>query len=70
MGIEVEKENEDEKRVNRETGYILTPENGFKEYEEVVLHGNYGARRFFTISYNDFIDNFKLDEKNYQEIIE
>jgi len=55
-------------RVNRETGHIL--ENGFTEYKGAVLHGNYGARRFFTIKHKDFIDKFKLPEANYEGIVE
>jgi len=55
-------------RVNRETGHIL--ENGFTEYEGAVLHGNYGARRFFTINRKDFINKFNLEKSGYEGIIE
>ena len=53
-------------RVNEETNNILSSNKGFKEFEGTVLHSSYGARRFFTINYNDFIKNFKLPGTNYK----
>jgi hypothetical protein len=49
-------------RLNQETGGILCKANGFTEYNGLVLV-NYGERRFFTISYTDFIREFKLDRE-------
>jgi hypothetical protein len=56
-------------RINAETSNILSPENGFVEFEGTVLNGEYGERRFFTISKKDFIDNFRKGFNNYQVVI-
>lgn len=45
--------------LNVETGNILCNENGFTEFDGLVFNSDYGERRFYYISYNDFLNNFK-----------
>ena len=54
-------------RLNEETGNILSESNGFKEHGPV--NTEYGARRFFTITQQEFVTNFRKGETNYQAVI-
>ncbi|MCL2211281.1 MAG: hypothetical protein FWB95_05110 [Treponema sp.] len=56
-------------RLNEETSNILSKKYGFEEFKAYVSHENFGERRFFTISYNDFIKVFSSKDNNEIKII-
>lgn len=54
-------------RFNVEAENIL--KKGFKEHDSLVTHAKFGVRRFFTISKEHFIANYRKGMPDYQVII-